>query len=94
MITEECDLNDQVKSLVIFGRDNNELETSYLYFCGHHANENIVELRRAGWIIIADERTFKIEDPRGTATRTPVIRSQPGSAPTDDDGTSGVTADV
>ena len=36
-----------------------------LQFCGHHGNNNYVELIRSDWMVLIDERVFRIENPRG-----------------------------
>jgi hypothetical protein len=61
----ECDNDSCISaSLVVFAKEISD-NTLTLSFCGHHGNKNYVELTRSGWVVIVDDRTFRIEDPRG-----------------------------
>jgi hypothetical protein len=53
--------------LVMFGKVDADDNLLQLAFCGHHGNDNYVTLTRQDWVILDDDRVWKIEDPRGTA---------------------------
>lgn len=66
-----------------FGKDVSG-KTYVIGFCQHHGNENYVELNRDGWMILDDQRGFRIEDPRGATSstrskkKTQELRPRPG----------------
>ncbi len=67
MGSESCDnkLCD-AKTLVTFGKQSGE-KTLLVGFCQHHGNKRYVTLLREGWMVLDDDRGFRIEDPRGLA---------------------------
>lgn len=77
MTEERCDnkLCDS-KVLVTFGKVIGDKDVQLLGFCGHHGNRHYVTLTRKGWVILDDQRQFRIEDPKGSKSTKRSTRRQ------------------
>lgn len=64
---------------MIFGKEIANTENILtLDFCGHHGNRNFVELTRTGWMVLEDERSFRIEDPKDVSRETSATSTEEG----------------